>query len=190
MTKRVCIFLWVLCSLFSCEDRRAHLSIFIENTDAALRLENGVQLYNGLPFTGTLTGTDSLNKTTFSTQYRAGKKEGVTLKNYKNGALAAQRFYKNGHKVGVHRAWWDNGNVKFEYHFNNSGAYHGAVKSWYATGQPYQDFYYQLGKEVAAQRMWQENGKIRANYVVKDGERFGLIGLKKCYSIAITDEKK
>jgi hypothetical protein len=28
--------------------------------------------------------------------------------------------------------------------------------------------------------MWWENGLIRANYVVKNGRRYGLIGLKLC----------
>ena len=31
--------------------------------------------------------------------------------------------------------------------------------------------------------MWELDGGIRANYVVKNGHRYGLIGLKNCKSV-------
>ena len=36
------------------------------------------------------------------------------------------------------------------------------------------------GKEAGAQRMWNEDGTLRANYVIKEGRRFGLLGSKPC----------
>ena len=82
-----------------------------------------------------------------------------------------------------HLGWWEDGTPKFEYHFNTKGAYEGKRKEWYKNGQLVRDFNYVSGKEVGSQRMWAKNGKIRANYEVKNGERFGLIGLKKCYTV-------
>ena len=46
-------------------------------------------------------------------------------------------------------------------------------------------FHYIDGKEVGSQKLWQEDGRIKANYEVKNGERFGLIGLKKCDPVQI-----
>ena len=37
-----------------------------------------------------------------------------------------------------------------------------------------------MGYEEGSQKAWWQNGVIRANYVVKNGRRYGLIGLKLC----------
>ncbi len=189
MTKIVVFFFGIFFYLFGCNTPVERSSVRLKNTNPSLFLKNGIQLYHGLPFTGILTGVNPLGETTVVVPYLSGRKEGEVLKTYANGAPAAQRFYKKGHKVGTHTAWWKNGRLKFKYQFNNTGAYHGAVKSWYSNGQPYQSFRYSNGKEIGAQKMWEENGKIRANYVVKNGDRFGLIGLKKCNSVNTKNEK-
>ena len=103
--------------------------------------------------------------------------------------LAEERQYKQGLKVGRHRGFWRDGSLKFEYNYNDKGMYHGSFKEWYRNGQQLREFNYIEGKENGAQKMWLMNGNIRANYVVKDGERYGLIGLKKCYTVNAKDEK-
>jgi antitoxin component YwqK of YwqJK toxin-antitoxin module len=47
------------------------------------------------------------------------------------------------------------------------------------------DFNYKNGKETGSQRLWKPDGSIKANYEVVNGERFGLIGLKKCYTVTV-----
>ena len=44
-------------------------------------------------------------------------------------------------------------------------------------------FNYINGKEAGKQLLLKSNGNIKANYEVVNGERFGLIGLKKCYTV-------
>ncbi|SEB43303.1 hypothetical protein SAMN04489761_0683 [Tenacibaculum sp. MAR_2009_124] len=151
-------------------------------------LINGVLFFQNEKFSGKLSSYDPVNFTSNLIEYCDGKKNGKEIKKYNTNELAEERFYKEGVKTGVHRGWWENGNQKFEYHFNASGEYHGIVKNWYKTGKMFKFFNYRDGREEGSQKMWQSNGKIRANFVTKKGERYGVIGLKKCYTLNSKDE--
>ncbi|MCF2875037.1 MULTISPECIES: toxin-antitoxin system YwqK family antitoxin [unclassified Tenacibaculum] len=181
-------FIWLCVSFFSCGENPEKIALKIQYPNNNIELKNGVLFYKGVPFSGTIISYNEVNKTNDSAQYLNGKKEGEELKKYLNGSLAEQRFYEKGLKSGIHKAWWENGNQKFIYHFNTKGEYNGNVKIWYKNGQLYKDFNYKEGKESGSQKMWQGDGKLRANFVTKNGERFGLIGLKKCYSVNVKDE--
>lgn len=167
--------------LFGCSKPDTSLTINALNTN--LILDNGVLLYNDKPFSGKLVSYFNNNQLQFQTQYVNGKKEGTEQHWFNNGSLAQERFYTKGKKTGIHRGFWNNGNLKFVYHFNNKGAYNGSVKEWFKQGQLYKAFNYTNGKENGKQRLWEIDGSVRANYEVVNGERFGLIGLKKCYTV-------
>jgi antitoxin component YwqK of YwqJK toxin-antitoxin module len=152
-------------------------------------MSNGIVLYNGLPFSGVIKSFDEVNQTNNSAIYIDGKKNGVEEKRFLNDAIAEQRFYIGGLKSGIHKAWWKNGILKFEYHFDNKGFYNGTVKDWYQNGQLVKEFNYVNGKEKGSQKMWLINGNIKANYTVVNGDRFGLIGLKKCFTVKTNDGK-
>jgi antitoxin component YwqK of YwqJK toxin-antitoxin module len=145
--------------------------------------------YNDIPFNGLLKTFDEVNQTNDKAEYVDGKKEGEEKKWFLNDSLAEIRFYDKGLKIGVHKAWWENRQQKFELPFNYEGVYNGTVKEWYDNGQLVKEFNYDNGNESGTQKMWQSNGNIRANYTVINGERFGLIGLKKCSTVKINDEK-
>ncbi|MDO5969710.1 hypothetical protein Q4Q35_07810 [Flavivirga aquimarina] len=161
----------------------------IEASDSNLKLNNGVLLYKGLPFTGNLQAyyVDKILK--YDIEYVDGKKEGYEKYWFRNGSKSIERYYTKGHKSGVHKAWWNDTVLRFEYHFNNKGEYHGIVKEWYKTGQLFKMFNYLNGKEVGSQRLWKIDGTIKANYEVVNGERFGLIGLKKCYTVTTNSDE-
>lgn len=163
------------------------LVLFEENMQ--LQIVNGVLYYNNAPFNGIIKSFNAVNQTKNSANYVSGKKEGAERKLYINDSLAELRFYKRGLKVGIHKSWRENGQQKFEYPYNEVGVYHGAIREWYPNGQLVREFNYENGKESGTQKMWLANGNIRANYTVINGERFGLIGLKKCYSVKTNDEK-
>lgn len=174
--------------LFSCKSKeKASLILFEENKQ--LQISNGILYYNDAPFKGLITSFDEINQTKNKTNYLHGLKDGEQRKLFMNDSVAEIRFYKEGIKVGIHKSWWENGQQKFEYPFNKKGAYDGAIKEWYRNGQLVKAFNYVNGKEDGSQKMWLSNGNIRANYTVINDERFGLIGLKKCYSVKINDEK-
>lgn len=176
------VLVFILClgfSFLSCEGE----GLVVDKTSAELELENGVLHHKNVPFNGTLVSKYDEASNKMQLQYVNGRKDGVEKKWHYNGELAQERFYSKGIKIENHSGWWEDGTKKFEYHFNEKGEYHGSRKEWYANGQLVRDFNYSNGKEIGSQRMWADNGKIRANYEVKNGERFGLIGLKKCYTV-------
>lgn len=184
----IILLLLLLFSVYSCKNaQEAHLVLFEENKQ--LKTVNGVLYYNETPFNGTIKSFDNVNQTKNKADYLNGKKDGEERKLFQNDSVAEIRFYKGGLKIGVHQSWWENGQQKFEYPYNTNGVYHGAFKEWYPNGQLVKAFNYDSGKESGSQKMWLSNGNIRANYTVVKGERFGLIGLKKCYSIKTNDEK-
>lgn len=148
-----------------------------------LKLANGVLLYKNRPFEGLLVDTYDDTSLKMELQYWDGRKHGYEKRWYPEGQLAQSRLYAHGLKIGNHQGWWEDGSKKFQYHFNDHGQYHGGRKEWYRNGQLFLEFHYVHGKESGKQKMWTERGEIRANYEVRHGERFGLIGLKKCYTV-------
>ena len=180
-------FSFLIC--VSCVDQPEFYTLDVNNTD--LVLDNGVVFYKNKPFNGVLEAyyENDIKKT--KVEYKNGRKHGLELFWYPNKVIAFERWYQNSVKTGIHKAYWDNGNAKFVYHFNDKGEYNGNVKEWYYTGELIRDFNYVNGKESGSQKMWMQNGNIRANYEVVNGERFGLIGLKKCYQVTTgSDEIK
>nr|WP_299383421.1 hypothetical protein [Allomuricauda sp.] len=169
----------MLTSLNSCEQE----TWVVDDTNPELKLINGVLHYKNTPFWGTLISTYDDGSLKMELQYRDGRKHGFEKRWHPQGQLAQRRQYAHGIKIGNHKGWWEDGSKKFDYQFNDHGAYHGNRKEWYRNGQQLLDFNYLNGKEAGKQRMWTDNGKIRANYEVRNGERFGLLGIKKCYTV-------
>ncbi len=157
----------------------------VDATNKNLVLDNGILKFENQPFLGYVVEFYNDDKLKSKTQYVNGKKEGFEKYWFKNDSLAIERHYVNGLKIGIHKGWWDNGIPSFEFHFNRNGEYDGVVKEWYKSGQLYRSFNYKDGKESGNQRLWKQDGSIKANYEVVNDERFGLIGLKKCYTVTV-----
>lgn len=160
--------------------------VYISISDSNLMRDGAHQLYKGEVFSGYLVDyfdPDSLKE---KEGYLNGLREGNSIKYYTTGQVKEKRNYHQNDKEGIHEGWWENGNRKFEYHFEN-GKNEGIAIEWYASGQLFKEFNYLSGKENGSQKMLEVDGKIRANYVVKNGHRYGLIGLKNCKSVS--DEK-
>lgn len=117
--------------------------------------------------------------TLFIKSYLKGMLEGEQKQWYPNGILGEKRLYISNKKEGLHKGWWENGKPKYSYQFYND-EFHGEVLEWYFTGQLFKKFHYHIGHEEGSERLWYENGNIRANYVVKKGKKYGLIGIKLC----------
>lgn len=186
MLKKYVFMIFVF--IFSCTTKQEKSNFVLENTNKKLNYKNGILYIEDELFSGKITSFDAVNQTKNSCEYLNGKKHGKELKYFLDDSLAEERFYTNGLKTGIHKAWWNNSQPKFVYYFDNQGRYNGSVKEWYANGQPFKNFNFVNGKENGSQKMWQSNGKLRANFVTKNGERFGLIGLKKCYTVNTTNE--
>ncbi len=117
--------------------------------------------------------------TAFISSWFNGVEEGTQKKWYANKQLAEERFYINGKKEGIHKGWWPDGKPKF-YFSAFSDVYEGEFKEWYASGLLGKQFHYVNGQEEGSQRLWWDNGTVRANYVIRKGKKYGLIGLVTC----------
>ena len=99
-----------------------------------------------------------------------------------NGRLAAERFYANEVKVGRHRAFWEDGTLRFEATFV-SGDYDGVVRTFYTDGRPFEIRHYVRGEEDGPQQIFEPDGRFRTNYVVRDGRRYGVVGSRPCATV-------
>ncbi len=157
--------------------------------DKNLKLKNGVLYHFDKKFTGKLVYFYKDGHLKSEKEYKKGRLNGKVVKWHVDQSLAEERWYTKGIKTGTHKSWWINGKPKFEYHFNNKGLYQGNVTEWFKNGQIYKSFHFEQGKESGKQQLFEMDGKIRANYVTINGERFGLIGLKKCYTIKAGEDE-
>lgn len=171
----------------SCHSTPKHTVVNASNL--SLKLDNGIIFYNNVPFSGNLITHHQNNLIKSDIEYKEGKKHGYEKHWNTKADLVVERYYFKGNKTGTHKAWWNNGNLKFEYHFNEKGEYNGSMKEWYKNGQLFKAFNYNNGKENGSQKLWYETGNIKANYEVVNGERFGLIGLKKCYQVTVGSDE-
>ena len=176
-------YLVVAMGIYSCSSMPEQVNV----NDKQLQLEQGILYYNNVLYTGTVVTTVQQEQLVSEQPYVKGRLHGVWKQWYSDGKQKEVRPYFEGIKVGVHRGWWPNGNRKFSYELDRSGRYDGAVKEWYHAGQPFKSFNYKKGKEEGRQQMFAIDGKVRANFFTINGERFGKIGVKKCYEVTAND---
>ncbi|MCP4438386.1 MAG: hypothetical protein GY810_05525 [Aureispira sp.] len=154
----------------------------VQHNDPFLEKIEGILYYQNLPFSGQQEEQYPDGNTKELSTYWEGKKHGKSLGWHNNAQQLFERYYNHGLKEGQHKGWWANGQLKFDYQFL-AGEHHGTAQAWYESGQLYKLFNYLHGKEEGRQQMWTEEGEYKANYVIKNGRRYGLIGSKPCYTI-------
>lgn len=148
-------------------------------TDTLFHTQQDTVFYDGKYYTGYQYATNEKRDTTLLYGYFNGVQEGIQKKWFAKGLPAEERLYINGKKEGIQKGWWANGKPKFYYTaYNNE--YNGEFKEWYETGLLAKQFHYVNGQEEGSQRLWWDNQTVRANYVIKNGKKYGLIGLKIC----------
>jgi antitoxin component YwqK of YwqJK toxin-antitoxin module len=124
------------------------------------------------------------NKDTFLIdEYSDGLLNGISKKWYANHQLMEERNYSAGKKKGRQISYWENVNKKFEF-VAKDDAYEGELKEWTYEGKLIHLANYVNGQEEGTQKLWYDNGKIRANYVMKNGKRYGLLGTKNCKNVS------
>ncbi|MFT4605971.1 MAG: hypothetical protein ACI9W4_002716 [Rhodothermales bacterium] len=154
-------------------------AVDVEAMDTRLRQHGPQMMLAETLLTGTITERYPDGSLKSVTTYLNGRKEGESRGFYPDGSLSFDRTYQSGLKEGIHSGWWEDGTPKFEYAFD-SGEHQGSAREWFRDGSLYREFNYQAGHESGSQKMWFQDGSLRANYVVRDGRRYGLIGTKPC----------
>jgi hypothetical protein len=136
-------------------------------------------LFNGRLFSGYAFYLYSNGDTAFISGYLNGLKEGTARQWYPGKVLKEERTYVNGFKEGIHKGWWISGKPQFMFQVSRD-EYTGLLMQWYVSGHLERIFHYKNGREQGSENFWWPDGKIRANYVIVDGEKFGLFGQKLC----------
>ncbi|MFN8248042.1 MAG: hypothetical protein U0T68_03720 [Ferruginibacter sp.] len=152
---------------------------FIDFKSGSLQKRNDTVYFNNSLYSGYCYELYSASDTAWLGSYFNGVEEGEQYRWYPGKQLAEKRFYINGKKEGIHLGWWPNGKQKFYFEADNN-EYNGVFKEWYASGNPGKEFHYVNGHEEGAEKLWWENGTVRANYVIRNGKKYGLLGLKTC----------
>ena len=173
-------FLFLMLSCNSNETLKSSPSNIVEADTANISIRKGVLYQNEAVFSGTLVSFYNGTKDTAEVaSYVNGKEDGEWRKYYPNKTLKEKRHFTNGFKVAELTAWWENGNKKLQYFFV-ADEYMGTCREWNEKGLLVKQMNYLSGHEEGAQQWWYDNGKIKANYIIKDGRRFGLLGTKNC----------
>ncbi|MGB3183731.1 MAG: hypothetical protein WBB45_20230 [Cyclobacteriaceae bacterium] len=162
--------------------------VHISKSDTLLTRKGGLIYYDNHPYSGYIDSYYEGAVLSSRSRYLEGKREGMMMGFYPDGQKRERRTYRNNRKHGHHEGWWPNGSKRFDYHFSD-GVAEGSHRTWYSSGVPYQEFTYLHGKEDGAQKLWKPDGTVRGNYVVKNGHRYGLIGLKNCKSVKYDDSE-
>lgn len=152
---------------------------YINAADSGFVNQQDTVYYQNKYFTGYRFLLYHPGDTAFVQSYFNGVEESYQRKWYANRQIAEERFYINGKKEGIHKGWWPDGKEKFVFEAINN-EYEGEFKEWYASGVLAKQFHYVNGQEEGSERLWGDNGTVRANYVIRNGKKYGLIGLKTC----------
>jgi antitoxin component YwqK of YwqJK toxin-antitoxin module len=155
-----------------------------------LTRQNGLLLVSNTPFSGKLfTLHSNLKDTAAFENYLNGKEVGEWTKYYPSKRIKEKRYFTDGKKTGEYIAWWENGNKQLHYFFNDD-EYEGTCREWNEAGFLNRIMNYKKGHENGQQQWWYDNGKIKANYIIKNGRRFGLLGTKNCINVSDSIFKK
>lgn len=171
--------IWLGCGL----NKEAPLPFL--NEEGVVTVASGGQFYvNDTLFSGTMyrlypKSTDTLSICT----YWQGKPHGVWKQFYPGHGLREIRYFEHGKKEGAHIRYWENGAIQFHYELQDD-VYHGNNREWMPDGQLIADQHYHLGQEEGTQQIWYPNGKIKANYIIRNGRRYGLLGTKNCINVS------
>jgi len=151
----------------------------LASDDPELTLESGVLHWEGAPFSGRIVERYPDGSIESMTPYQNGLRDGTAMSFFSNGGARWERSYVAGREEGLHRGWYDDGTLHFRYPYAG-GVVDGNALEWFPDGTLYRDFNYVGGHEEGSQRMWHDDGTVRANYVVRNGRRYGLMGSKGC----------
>ena len=164
---------------------------FINASDPCFSKHQDTVYYKDDLFTGYRYTLYANRDTSELQSYFNGVEEGPQEKWHSNKQKSEERFYINGKKEGIHRSWWPDGKPKMYFEVYGD-EYNGIFREWYSSGLLSKEFHYISGHEEGSQKLWWDNGTVRANYVIREGKKYGLLGLKICVNPfdSITNAKR
>ena len=157
--------------------------IYLNKDSIDLSYLKGIYYLKNKLFSGKLYRLNENYDTILKEGYLNGKKHGDFVSFFNNGFVKEKRKYNYGIKTGIHKGYWSNGSLAFEYNLKND-EYHGLYRSWNIDGTLIQRRNYKNGKEHGTQQFWYNDGEIKSNYIIKNKRRYGLLGTKNCVNVS------
>ena len=112
-------------------------------------------------------------------QNKDTKHEGVLEEFYDNGQLKIKFNFNNGKKNGVQKKWYKNGQLQSLYNYDDAKLT-GIQKKWYENGSLKAEWHYKNDKLDGITKEWYSNGNIKFSKKYEDGI---LIEVIENYSI-------
>jgi antitoxin component YwqK of YwqJK toxin-antitoxin module len=149
-------------------------------SDPGLSLADGILLYDGTPYSGTVYGLYSSQDSMFAESYQGGLRHGVFYQWYPSGNLMETGTYEHGYLSGQRKGYWENGQNNFLYTYENQQL-HGNAEEWYPNKIRKLSMFYKEGKEEGLQTFWTIDGRPHMSYEVSNGVIRYLPGPLNCY---------
>jgi antitoxin component YwqK of YwqJK toxin-antitoxin module len=158
-------------------------TVLLPVDDPKFKNQNGVLLYDGQGFNGTVFSLYPNDDTAALLSYKQGLPHGKWQQFYQGGVKTELRYFDQGKKTGDFTRWWENGNMQILYVFEDD-EYQGTCREWNEQGLLVKEMNYKKGHEEGMQTWWYDNGKVKSNYRIIEGRRFGLLGTKNCINVS------
>ena len=156
----------------------------ISADNAQISFENTGVFYEGKPFSGKLFRLNPQTNDTLKIEsYLKGNRHGKWIQYFPGHVLKEFRTFDQGKKTGAFVQYFPTGKKQQVYHFQND-EYQGVASEWNESGVLIREMHYAAGHEEGSQKLFYDNGQVRANYVMKNGRRFGLLGTKNCVNVS------
>ena len=91
--------------------------------------------------------------------YIEGKKHGLHKNWYDNGQLLFHTLYLDNKSHGEHKHWYENGQLSFHYFYSHD-ILNGTMREWHENGQLAFQGRYKNGKMVGIWKEWYANGQL------------------------------
>lgn len=152
---------------------------YLSAQDDRLKRIRDTMFLDGAYYTGFCVGFHPSGDTAFIHGFFNGLPEGRQVAWSEQGVPVSSAFFINGKKEGLQQTWWPDKTPQLRY-WTSDNEYEGAFLEWNSAGVLIKQFHYLQGHESGHQRLWWDNGTVRANYVIRNGRKYGLLGLKLC----------
>lgn len=181
----------IILSLISCNDQSStsmvqpaainDIHVNVLSWKNGLTKNDGLYYYNGQVYNGTIDNR-SLGRKIFSQVIiKDGKIHGDFIEKYDNGVKRTLMKYVDGLKDGVQKGWHKSGQLSYQY-IAKDGHLTGDYKEYYPNGNIQIESMYELGQEVK-KKIYTSEGKVIANYHIKNGKYYGLLGSSSCIGV-------
>lgn len=117
-----------------------------------------------------------------------GKLNGLVLEWFPDGAKKTRKVFKEGFEDGIQKGWHTTGFISYEYEAEQ-GKILNVYKEYFPNGNMQIEKKYEDGVEVA-NKILNLNGKVIANYVLKNGRYYGLMGSGNCVTVTNLAKEK